>query len=110
MGVGFVLMGKVATPVGFIAAAALNQIGCGMILPTLLTWATRDLAFEIRGRGTGWWTASFFLGQFLCGLVISAITSVAGGLAGAFTLVGIVALAAGAVAVACRVVQAPRRP
>jgi predicted MFS family arabinose efflux permease len=73
IGGGFMLMGKAMSPVGFIAAAAINQIGCGMILPTLVTWATRDLAFEVRGRGTGLWTASFFLGQFLCGLVISAI-------------------------------------
>jgi sugar phosphate permease len=73
-----------------------------MILPTLVTWATRDLAFEIRGRGTGLWTASFFLGQFLCGLVISAIASMAGGLSAAFLMVGVVALSAAAVAIVCR--------
>lgn len=102
IGGGFILMGKASSPAGFIAAAAINQVGSGMILPTLITWATRELSFEIRGRGTGLWTASFFLGQFLCGLVISAIASLAGGLAAAFLLVGIVALVAAAIAVLCR--------
>jgi MFS family permease len=102
IGGGFILMGKASSPAGFIAAAAINQIGSGMILPTLITWATRDLSFEIRGRGTGLWTASFFLGQFLCGLVISAIASLAGGLAAAFLLVGIVALVVAVIAVLCR--------
>jgi sugar phosphate permease len=102
IGGGFILMGKASSPAGFIAAAAINQIGSGMILPTLITWATRDLSFEIRGRGTGLWTASFFLGQFLCGLVISAIASLAGGLAAAFLLVGIVALVVAVIAVVCR--------
>jgi MFS family permease len=102
MGGGFILMGKATSPGSFVAAAALNQIGCGMILPTLVTWATRDLAFEIRGRGTGLWTGSFFLGQFLCGLVISAIASIAGGLSAAFLSVGIVALSAAAIAIVCR--------
>jgi hypothetical protein len=36
-GVGFVWMRKAADPVGFVLAAAVNQIGCGMLLPTLLT-------------------------------------------------------------------------
>jgi MFS family permease len=102
IGSGFLLMGRATTPAGFIEAAALNQIGCGLILPTLITWATRNLPFEIRGRGTGLWTASFFLGQFLCGLVISAVTGRAGGLAAAFTWVGTVALTASIVAALCR--------
>ena len=28
-------------------------------------WATRGLAFNIRGRGTGMWNAAFAIGQFL---------------------------------------------
>jgi MFS family permease len=104
MGAGFILMGKAISPASFVSAAALNQIGCGMILPTLVTWATRDLAFEIRGRGTGLWTGSFFLGQFLCGLVVSALVSIAGGLSAAFLSVGILALSAAAIAVVCRFV------
>jgi predicted MFS family arabinose efflux permease len=102
IGAGFILMGRASSPGGFIAAAAINQVGSGMILPTLITWATRDLAFEIRGRGTGLWTASFFFGQFLCGLVISMIASIAGGLAAAFQLVGIIALASAVPAIVCR--------
>jgi MFS family permease len=66
MGVGFLLMSMIKTPLYFALAAALNQIGAGMLLPTLLTWAVSTLPFEIRGRGTGIWTATFALAQFAC--------------------------------------------
>src|SRR6185436_4477353 len=49
MGAGFAWMGRPAPPSGYAWAANLQQIGCGLILPTLLVWATRGLAFEIRG-------------------------------------------------------------
>lgn len=91
MGTGFILMGKAADPQTFVLAAGLNQIGCGMILPTLLTWATRGLAFEVRGRGTGLWTGTFSMGQFLSGLVITFIGEQAGGLSSALIVVGVAA-------------------
>ena len=49
IGSGFAGMGKAASAWPFVAAAALNQLGCGMILPTLLTWATRGLSFRSAG-------------------------------------------------------------
>lgn len=66
MGAGFLLMSMIKAPLHFAFAAALNQIGAGMLLPTLLTWAVSKLPFEIRGRGTGIWTATFALAQFVC--------------------------------------------
>jgi hypothetical protein len=71
-GVGFVWMGKAADPAVFVLAAAVNQIGCGMLLPTLLTWATRGLAFELRGRGNGAWQSTFAVGQFVSGVLVTA--------------------------------------
>jgi MFS family permease len=53
-------------PWAFTFAAGLDQIGAGMLLPTLLTWALARLPFAVRGRGTGLWTATFSLGQFVC--------------------------------------------
>jgi MFS family permease len=66
MAMGFLLMSVLKSPWAFTLAAGLDQIGAGMLLPTLLTWAVTRLPFEIRGRGTGLWTATFALGQFVC--------------------------------------------
>ena len=72
----------------FAASAAVNALGCGMILPTLLTWATRGLAFEIRGRGNGAWQATFAVGQFLSGVVVTLLADGTGGLLPAFVALG----------------------
>ncbi len=94
LGGGFVGMGHAGSVNGFLAAAGVNQVGAGMILPTLLTWAMRGLAYRIRGRGTGLWTASFSIGQFLCPIVITAISQNAGGLLSSFQVLGFVCFAA----------------
>lgn len=88
IGVGFVWMGKSTTPWMFVTAASLNQIGAGMILPTLLVWATRGLPFQIRGRGTGTWQATFAVGQFVCGLVVTYLALQLGGPLPAFVVLG----------------------
>jgi MFS family permease len=89
IGAGFVFMGRASTPNGFVIAAAFNQIGCGMVLPTLLTWATRGLAFEIRGRGNGVWQGTFAVGQFLSGVVVTFLGETSGGLLPAFIILGV---------------------
>lgn len=66
MAAGFILMSMLTSPWAFTFAAGLDQIGAGMLLPTLLTWAVTRLPFAVRGRGTGLWTATFSLGQFVC--------------------------------------------
>jgi sugar phosphate permease len=68
-----------------------------------LTWALGSLNFEQRGRGTGCWTAAVFLGQFICPLVVLALSDVISGLGSALVVVGVLAVA---VAVGVRV----RRP
>jgi MFS family permease len=80
MGVGFLLMSTVHDPLRFALAAGLNQVGAGMVLPTLLTWAVSRLPFEVRGRGTGVWTSTFAFGQFACNVVaIPLLMGMAGG-------------------------------
>jgi MFS family permease len=100
IGSGFLWMGRAGTPEEFVAAAALNQVGCGMILPTLLTWATRGLAFSIRGRGTGVWNSTFAIGQFVSGLMVTWLASEVGGLLSAFVALGTLGVAAAALAMA----------
>jgi MFS family permease len=100
IGAGFVLMGRSGDAQHFVAAAAFNQLGCGMILPTLLTWATRGLAFEVRGRGNGLWQATFAVGQFLSGLVVTFLGEHVGGLQSAFVALGVANIVVAGLAVA----------
>lgn len=68
---GFALMGRAGAIAPFLAGCFVNQLGAGMLLPTLLVWAMRGLPFAVRGRGAGIWTGAFSIGQFLCPLVVS---------------------------------------
>ncbi|MDL5198732.1 MFS transporter [Streptomyces sp. ALI-76-A] len=72
-----------------IVGAVLNCLGTGLLLPSLLTIAMSKLDFADRGRGTGLWTASFFIGQFICPLVLIAAESALGTLAAAVGLLGL---------------------
>jgi sugar phosphate permease len=60
--------------------AVTTSLGTGLLLPGLLTWALAALTFEQRGRGTGLWTGSLFVGQFICPILLLAIGHVVGGL------------------------------
>ncbi len=63
-----------------VAGAALNEVGSGLVLPTLLSWALAELPFSVRGRGTGAWQSSFFFGQFISPLVILGLAKFTGSL------------------------------
>ena len=89
MATGFVLMSKLAEPWAFTFAAGLVQIGAGMVLPTLLTWAVASLPFATRGRGTGIWTATFTLSQFACNnAAIPLIMGYTGAILPSFAVLG----------------------
>lgn len=96
---GFIGMGSSHDYRLYLAAASVNQIGCGMILPTLLIWAIRGLPFEIRGRGTGLWTAVFSVGQFGSGITMTYFAKTMGGLLPAFSALGAASVLAAALAV-----------
>lgn len=79
------LAGLVIAAVGYLGAglstqlvpisvfAVLACIGSGILLPNMLTWTMSCLPPPMRGRGMGFWTGAFFLGQFLAPLVIAAM-------------------------------------
>lgn len=92
LALGFMLMGKSGTVSGFLAGCFVNQIGAGMLLPTLLVWSMSILRFEFRGRGTGFWQSAFAFGQFLSPVVVTFAGQHAGGLLGAFLWLSIAAL------------------
>jgi hypothetical protein len=58
-----------------------------------LVWAITPLSYLQRGRGTGLWTAALFIGEFLCPLLVLALTAVVGGLGGALVVLGLFSLA-----------------
>lgn len=92
LSLGFALMGKAGTVPGFLVGCFINQIGAGLLLPTLLVWSMSILSFEIRGRGTGFWQSAFALGQFLSPLVVTFAGQRTGGLLGAFMTLSFAAL------------------
>ncbi|WP_406497559.1 MFS transporter [Streptomyces sp. NBC_01604] len=92
---GFAVMWLANSAPLLIVGAVLNCLGTGLLLPSLLTISMSRLDFADRGRGTGLWTASFFIGQFICPLVLIAAESALGTLAAA---VGLLGLASAAVA------------
>jgi len=94
---GFVLISLAHTVAVLIFGTFLNCIGTGFLLPTLLTWAMSKREHRNRGRGTGLWIASFFLGQFLCAPALLALKSTTSHLT---TAVGALGLACALVAAA----------
>ncbi|WP_434975978.1 MFS transporter [Streptomyces hydrogenans] len=88
---GFLMMGLADSLPLLIAGAVVNCVGTGLLLPSLVTRAMSLLDYADRGRGMGLWTAAFFLGEFLCPLVLLAGKGPAGGLAPAVALLGVTA-------------------
>ncbi|MGA8789546.1 MAG: MFS transporter [Paenarthrobacter sp.] len=74
-----------------VLGAVIASAGTGVMLPTLLTWAVNGLDFSQRGRGTGIWTGTLFIGQFLTPIVLGATAAALGNLG----------LALGALGLAC---------
>lgn len=102
--VGFIVVAVADSLPLVIIGAVIASAGSGVLLPTLLTWAVNGLNFDQRGRGTGIWTGTLFIGQFLTPLVIGAATAVLGALGLALGALGI----ACAVAVLAVLIRGPR--
>ncbi|MFD3329522.1 MFS transporter [Streptomyces sp. NPDC058701] len=103
---GFLLMGSAQSLPLLVTGAVVNCVGTGLLLPALVTRAMSGLGFSDRGRGMGLWTAAFFLGEFLCPLVLLGGQKAAGSLAMAVALLALLtALVSAALATLTR-----RRP
>jgi len=99
IGLGFLWMSISPTPATYVLAADLQQVGCGLILPTLLVWATRGLAYRVRGRGNGLWQGAFGLGLFFSGAMIQVLGKLLGNsMLAAFGLLGKLSLVAAVLA------------
>src|SRR3954468_302765 len=94
-GIGLVGLGLAPAVPLVVLFAVVTGLGNGLLLPSLLTWALGSLSFEQRGRGTGWWTAAVFLGQFVCPLVVLGLSDAISGLGSPRVVVGAAAVWAG---------------
>jgi MFS family permease len=88
LGAGFIGMGQAGDPTAYAWGSFINQVGCGIVLPTMLVWATRGLTYSIRGRGIGMWQAAFAIGQFLSGMAVTLLGKQVGGLLPALRVMG----------------------
>lgn len=70
MAAGFAIIGLQPTWQAAVVGIFIAKLGCGMILPTLITWALLDVPPGIRGTVTGAWMGASFLGQFLSPLTV----------------------------------------
>ncbi len=106
IGAGFTWMSaaKGDNLLGYILATNLQQIGCGLILPTLLVWATRGLAYQIRGRGNGLWQGAFGIGLFISGATLTFLGKQLGGLLPAFGMLGKLCFAAAIIAIVAKLI------
>ena len=86
---GFLIIWSSGAVAVITAGAVLTGAGTGLLLPVLATWATNGLSFSERGRGTGLWTGSLFIGQFLSPVLITGIAGAAGGLRPALGVLGV---------------------
>lgn len=87
IGIGLSKDGVTAITVGWV-----QQLGCGMTIPVLVAWALKILPEHFRGRGMGFWSSGFFLGQFLNPVFVSFATKMSGGLLPAFVTTGVICL------------------
>ena len=62
-----------------VAGGALNDLGSGLALPTLMSWTLSTLPARVRGRGTGAWQSAFAFGQFASPLLILGLAHMLGG-------------------------------
>ncbi|MCM2474570.1 MFS transporter [Rhizobium sp. CG5] len=93
---GFVILYTQPSLIGGVVGMFINNVGCGVSLPLVLAYTMSRLPNAYRGRASGAWTSMFFIGQFVCPLWVSAVSTLGGGMVAAMaffaTFTGFVAL------------------
>lgn len=77
--------------------ALFQQLGGGMVIPSLIGWAQASVPFEQRGRAMGIWATFFFTGTFLCPAFVTFTTGLSGSLSTSFWWLGLLTGALAAV-------------
>lgn len=87
-GVGLLVLGLAPSVPVAVLGAVVASAGTGLLLPSLISYVVFGLGFAERGRGTGRWTAAVFLGEFLCPLIVIAISGALTGIGLAVAVIG----------------------
>lgn len=106
IGVGFLMMAAAKDYNAMLLGGLVNGIGCGIALPTLVTWNVRELPYARRGFGLGAFFSLNFLGNFVNPLIVMPMVGVLGTRAAAVQYWAIASLAAAVIAVAYCFVRA----
>lgn len=92
IGLGLLGIGLAGNVKLMVVAAWIQQLGNGMAIPVLIAFGLRNVPSAFRGRGMGFWTSGFFLGQFLSPILVSGVRNLTGDLLSAFAVLGIICL------------------
>lgn len=87
-GVGLLCMAWSGTYAQVILSVSLEGIGCGLLLPMLVTWNMRKLPAARRGVGNGAFTSCLFFGMFLSPLAVLFAADQLGGRPAALIALG----------------------
>jgi MFS family permease len=103
MGIGYVGISLAGNETLIVVASWAQQIAAGMTIPILVAWALSSFPGEYRGVGMGFWSASFFAGQFLNPLAVGVLNGFTGSIVMTVAAFGVICLViAGSVASAWR--------
>jgi MFS family permease len=78
VGIGFLLMAAAKDFEGMLLGGFVNGLGCGVVLPLVVTWNVRELPFSKRGFGLGAFFSMNFLGNFINPLVVMPFVATLG--------------------------------
>jgi MFS family permease len=73
-----------------LAGAAINGLGSGIAMPTLMGWAMAGRPPTVLGRAAGLWNAAYSLGQFLSPPLFLAVVGMAGSFAAGMAVFAVV--------------------
>lgn len=87
---GFLLMATAGDYRALTLGIVVNGYGCGLLLPTMVTWNMRELPFAQRGLGTGAFTSCLMFGMFVNPLLVVFLANSLGGRASVIGMGGMV--------------------
>lgn len=93
---GFLLMQTATTYGAMTAAGVINGFGCGILLPTMVTWTMRSVPAAKRGLGNGAFQSALYLGMSTSPLLVVGLQSQLGDRSAAVAAIGtVIAVLAG---------------
>jgi len=87
--IGLTSLGLVDNLFVGVPLAIVAQVGNGMMIPILVSWALGTLSFAHRGRGMGLWNSAFYIGNFLSPMLVAFVGALAGGFMPAVMWIGV---------------------